>query len=204
MQAGERARSEQLNTVPQPDKEQKPALLLPSIPKLLYSSVAWQDAVVLLPPWGSPLYTALAQPQSASASCRPLLGTRSPVWTSNSVTSAIAGCSWNTPALPSRQSRAFIQTDQTSSDLLVEKLGYNGKLWWGWRQGPHSLPRLMAIPTAFHCSSCRASPRRKGSKSSCASAWDPGYKQKSSPHEDSQALEKVAQEGCAVSIPGGF
>ena len=31
-----------------------------------------------------------------------------------------------------------------------------------------------------------------------------GYKGKSFPHEDSQALEKVAQGGCAVSIIGGF
>lgn len=81
MQAVERARREELNAVPQAlaDKEQKPALLLPTVLKLPRSSVTQQDAVVLLPPWGSPLCTALAQPRGVSAFWRPQPGTKSHV-----------------------------------------------------------------------------------------------------------------------------
>lgn len=81
MKAVERARREQLNAVPWTlaDKKQKPVLLLPTVPKLLCSSVSGQDAVVLLPPRGSPLCTALAQPWGVSGFWRPLPGTKSPV-----------------------------------------------------------------------------------------------------------------------------
>lgn len=80
MQAVERARREELNAVPQAlaDKEQKPALLLPTVLKLPHSSVTQQDAV-LLPPWDSPLCTAVAQPRGVSAFWRPPPGTKSHV-----------------------------------------------------------------------------------------------------------------------------
>lgn len=79
MPAVGRARREQLNAVPQPpaDKEQKPALLLPTVPKLLCSPGTWQDAVFLLFPWH------LAQIKGVSAFWRPLPGTQSPVWMSS-------------------------------------------------------------------------------------------------------------------------
>lgn len=79
MPAVGRARREQLNAVPQPpaDKEQKPALLLPTVPKLLCSPGTWQDAVFLLSPWH------FAQLKGVSAFWRPLPGTQSPVWMSS-------------------------------------------------------------------------------------------------------------------------
>lgn len=74
-----RAGREQLNAVSQAlaDKEQKPALLLPTIPKLLWSPETWQDAVFLLSPWD------FAQLKGSSDFWRTLPGTQCSVWISS-------------------------------------------------------------------------------------------------------------------------
>lgn len=182
MPAVVRAGREQLNAVPQApvDKEQKPALLLPTIPKLLCSPRTWQDAVCLLSPWD------FAQLKGSSAFWGPWPGTQCPVWTSSreieykppefqtSRTVGILGYGWKAPVVSSQQTRrTFIQTDQASlaqqTGLLARKLEGEGK--WSWRQSPHLLVKAWGCTLCHSLQIWQVISQKKKAKNSCASAW---------------------------------
>lgn len=213
MPAVVRAGREQLNAVPQApaDKEQKPALLLPTIPKLLCSPRTWQDAVCLLSPWD------FAQLKGSSAFWGPWPGTQCPVWTSSreieykppefqtSRTVGILGYGWKAPVISSQQTRrTFIQTDQASlaqqTGLLARKLEGEGK--WSWRQSPHLLVKAWGCTLCHSLQIWQVISQKKRLKTHVLLHGGTGYQWKSFPLGNSQAQKKAAQGGFAVSILG--